>query len=74
MMNILSLDSVVDCAYVLIMTKFNPKRTNQTTTTIRWGLTSAKQRTNKFVEAEVECPICINSIPLIKSTRTSCGA
>jgi hypothetical protein len=33
----------------------------------------AKQRTNKFVEAEVECPICINSIPLIKSTRTSCG-
>jgi uncharacterized Fe-S cluster-containing protein len=33
----------------------------------------AKQRTDKLEEAEVECPICINSVPLIKSTRTSCG-
>ena len=34
----------------------------------------AKQRTDKLEEPlQVECPICINSIPLIKSTRTSCG-
>ena len=29
--------------------------------------------TNHLEEAEADCPICMNSVPLIKSTHTSCG-
>jgi hypothetical protein len=32
-----------------------------------------KQLTNHLEEAEADCPICMNSVPLIKSTHTSCG-
>lgn len=33
----------------------------------------AKQLSDKLEESEIDCPICMNSIPLIKSNKTSCG-
>lgn len=32
-----------------------------------------KQLTNNLEEAKADCPICMNSVQLIKLTKTSCG-